>query len=487
MKVLLINPPLRTNVPSTLYPIGICYVASFLKAHGHSVKILDVNGYRWSKSEFIEKLKEQDFDAVGVGGLVTAFNHVSWISDNVRRFFPRVPIFAGNTVASTIPQILLKHTCVDIAVIGEGEETAVDLVNALEEGRELASVKGIYYKSEDNIIKTPERPPIADLDSLPYPAWDLVPMKIYIENFKNCYGFVGTSLSTVRGCPYNCSFCCKGFIGYKVRSRSAESIIEEIEELERRYRIEGFTFVDDLFTYDCRRTERFCDLMVEKKLNRLKWMCSSRANLFSTDIAKKLKQAGCISVGFGFESHSQKVLDYYNKRCAVADQKRVVDICRSVGIRFEASYIVGAANEDEQSLRETFLFCERNGISYLPNNLLMPQPQTKIYREAIERGLIPDEYDYLKKIADAGDTDVLVLNMTKFSDEKLVNLFQKYRMMSRSSNKRLKQYIADIRTTLFKLRRYGVKVCVDRLVNVISEKDIKNFNTARKQQRNTWE
>jgi anaerobic magnesium-protoporphyrin IX monomethyl ester cyclase len=488
IRVLLINPPLRTNVSATLYPIGICYVASYLREHGHKVQVLDINGFRWTKAEFVRIFSQQSYDAVGIGGLVTAFNHVDWITTHIRSVNENVPIFAGNTVASTIPHLLLDNTCVDIAVMGEGEITALELVDALESGKSLQGIKGIQYKNHyGRIVENPGREPIKDLDGLPLPAFDLVPMEIYLRNFEAEYGFRGACMSTVRGCPFNCRFCCKTFVGYKVRSRSPENVVEEIKVWIKKFDVDGFFPCDDLFIYDRKRALKFCDLLIGEGLNWMKWFASARVDLLSKELALKLKQAGCVSVDFGFESHSQRVLDYYNKLVRVEHQQRAIDICKDVCIPFKGSYIVGARNEDEASLEETYRFCEKNRLSFKPNNLLMPQPQTAIYEECKERGLISDELAYVRKLASAGDTDELVVNVTeKFSDEGLLSIFHRYRFRDQLPSRRISNVLKDPEWTFGKLRQQGVKGSVLKALRIVTGKDLRKIETLKTQTRNEW-
>jgi len=454
-------------MPPLYYPIGICYIASYLRENGYKVKILDINGYRWTKAEFKKVFEKESVDAIGIGGLVTAFNHVDWVSDYIKSIKPDIPIFAGNTVASTIPKILLKHTKVDITVLGEGEHTTLELIERLENDKSLEGLEGIWYRDNNGkIIENPKREPIKDLDALPFPAWDLVPMETYLKNQKVKFGYRSIELSTIRGCPNNCSFCCKTFIGYKVRRRSPESCIEEIKLLVEKYNIEGFNPNDDLFIYDKKRVVRFCDLLIKEDLDYLSWNSSARVDLITKELAETMKSAGCASLIFGFESNSQKVLDYYNKQCTVKDQQRAIDICNVVGIACNKSYMIGARNEDEESIKETVEFCEKNNYRFYPTFFLMPLPQTKIYEECIQRGLITNELEYIKKIARIGDAANLIINVTeKFSDEELINIFNKYRERERPSGiLNLIKYSGKSQA----LKKYGLKHVFKYVTNLVS-------------------
>jgi radical SAM superfamily enzyme YgiQ (UPF0313 family) len=232
---------------------------------------------------------------------------------------------------------------------------------------------------------------------------------------------------------------------------------------------------------------KFCDLLIQEGLQDLKWFASARVDLITKKLALKLKKAGCASVAFGFESHSQEVLDYYNKRVTVEQQQRAIDVCKEVGIPFKGSYIVGARNEEENTLEETFKFCERNNLTFQPDHLLMPQPQTAVYAECVQRGLIKDELDYIKKLSSAGDTDVLVVNVTdELTDQQLLSLFYKYRKMAHLPSRRIKNIIKDPSYAIGKLKQLGITKAITRLTQIALKKDLQYIDKLKAQSRNEW-
>lgn len=486
MKILFINPPIRTQLPPYMYPIGMCYIASYLREHGHQVKILDVNGYRITRDQFKQTLATENFDAIGLGGLITTFNHIDWISAYIKDCYPNIPIFAGNTVASTIPNILLNNTHVDIVVNGEGEETCLDLVNTLDKTDSIGNVPGITYKDPNGkIIQNPPRLPIEDLDSLPFPAWDLIPMDIYLKNNEILTGVRSALISTIRGCPYNCRFCCKTFIGYKVRSRTPENIIRELKLLVQTYKIKGFLPGDDLFIYNRARVERFCDLIMEEKLNYLQWSASARANLLTKELAEKMKASGCIRFDFGFESNCQRILDYYNKKLTVGEQQKALDICKSVNIPFHVSYIVGARNEDVESQKECEAFCKKNGYQYYPENLLMPLPGTPVYEECRERGIIKDELEFIRKLAHAGDSTNFIVNCTdSLTDHELIVLFNKYRKTPIKN--KIRNYFGIPERIQQNIQDYGICRSFNTYIRKIKSTKILADNSGDNEGSNQW-
>lgn len=467
MNILFINPPIRTQTAPIHYPIGICYVASFLKKAGYNVKVIDINGFRYSKSEFINILRTEKFDAIGLGGLITTYNHIDWIANHIKSQFPDTPIFAGNTVASTIPEILLRNTSVDVAVNGEGEQTVLELVERIENNDSFYGLKGIYYKNKDAIIKNPEREPIINLDELPFPAWDLVPLNKYISNFQKIEGYRSVLISTIRGCPYNCRFCCKTFIGYKMRSRTPGSIIDELKLLVKKFNINGFLPADDLFIFNKKRIFSFCDLLIAEGLDYLKWTASARANLITDEIVRKVKESGCIRLDFGFESNNQDILNYYNKRMTVQDQQFALDICKKNRMPFHISYIIGARNDTKKTIRDSYNFARKNNFLFYPENLLMPQPGTEIYNECLSRGLIKNELEYIKRISTIGDSSNFVINVTdELSDDELLKIYNKYRKINFIQT--LINQLGNFDGNLQKIKKSGLKLFLIQKMNILN-------------------
>lgn len=423
MKVTLINPPIDTKYRSW-FPLGIGYIASVLREKGHEVELIDLIGTRISRAEFKEIVKNLKTDCIGMGGIVTAFNNAVDIVKYIREVHPDVFIFAGNTVAYTIPEILMKETSINAVICGEGELTVPDLVDACQEKRDLRQVKGIIFRDKSGeLITTEKREPIANIDTIPYPAWDLMPMETYFKNANHRYCVI----STVRGCPYNCGYCCKTFMDYKVRYRSAKSILEELLEFHKRYNISCFYFWDDISTINKERILEFCKLKMESELAPMEWNLAARANLIDEDIIIALKESNSKRIGFGIESMNQGVLDSINKRISVNDTIKALDLCKKHGLDYNASsFMVGAVNETHATIRQTHNFCKKYKLKYEPH-FMTPLPGTELYRYALKEGLIKDELDYLRRLSKQGNTDFLLVNVCKnLTDEQLTNLRYKY-------------------------------------------------------------
>ena len=261
MKILLVNPPIREWAKPNVLPLGLGYIASVLRDKGHEVDMMDINAYRWDISEVEDRVKNTEFDVVGIGAIVTVYKYVKWLAGIFKKYHPDRKIVIGGSVGTSIPRIILEKTEADIVCIGEGELTIIDLIEALKNGKDIAGVDGIWFKGDDREIHiNKNRAPIKDLDALPLPAWDLFPMEIYLKNpvgapNRNKWIDGGSdsevpismNLNGTRGCPYQCIYCYHDFMGSGYRHRSAGNIVNEMKVLHEQYRVKYFHFTDDEF------------------------------------------------------------------------------------------------------------------------------------------------------------------------------------------------------------------------------------------------
>lgn len=417
LKILLINPPCRRAVE---VPLGLGYIASALRLAGHKVAILDINGSGLSQDRVIYAVKNMDFDLAGIGGLTPTYKYVKWLSSVIKKIKPRVPIVAGNMVSTAIPELLLKNTDVDIAVIDEGEETCKELAKMLWEEKNLEEVDGIMFKRDSQIWRTRPRKRIENLDSLPFPAWDLFPIETYLKGAIHFdYGLRNMSMSTVRGCPYGCIYCSRPF-GRKVYARSAKSMIDEIKELKKRYRVEYIGFADDLFLFNEERNLEFCDNMVKEGLD-VKWGGSGRVNLVNEKLLTRMKKSGCICLAYGFESGSQKLLDIMQKNVTVKQAEEAIKMTRKCGIKVMGSFMFGLPGETPDTINETLGFIKKTRLPIYRFFYATPYPNTKLYEIAKKMGRLPENDDkYIEGLGEMRTT--FLVNLTDFSDSELVRL-----------------------------------------------------------------
>lgn len=481
--VLLVNPACRLPF---LVPLGLGYVASVLRKDGYNVKVLDINGLGYSAERIEDVIKHTEFDIVGIGGLSSVYKNVKWLANIIKRNRPHVPIIAGNMVATAHPELLLKSSNVDVAVIDEGEIAFKELVTALEQGKDFKEIKGIYYKNiNGEIIKTAPRERICDLDVLPWPAWDLFPMEVYLNNStisaESC-GFRAVNISTVRGCPYECTFCSHPF-GRRVYMRSPRSVMDEIKELKKRYMVEFIYIMDDLFLVDEKNVLEFCDRMVSSKLN-IRWLASGRVNVVNDKLLRKMRRAGCVELGYGFESGSQAILDRMKKRITVKQAQDAIRMTKMAGIKIAGSFIFGMPGETRETVKETLDFIKRTQLRIYRFFYATPYPNTELYEIAKKMGRLPSDEDrYVESLGEMWTT--FRVNLTDIPDDefiKLKNLTEVTAKKSLGFKLQLEEFVENWHRRFFitrlSLRHSGIiptiKMIFSRIGNRL--KTVKVFN-----------
>ncbi len=418
LNILLISVPIRLRQKPYWY-IGVAQIAAAAEAAGHFVQVLDLNMLRPEREEIPGLLKQYDFDVAAISAMVTCFPIVREIASELKRVNEDAPIILGGTLASTSYDLVLPNSEVDIAVLGEGEVTFVELLRELEEGGDISSVNGIAFSDGVELCVTDDRERITNLDEVPFPAYHLFDFRTYLKTFT----FPGVPdrktvpMISGRGCPYGCTFCFKTF-ERKVTYRSPENILAEIEYLYDNYGVRGILFVDDLFVIHKKRVLEFCDKLSASKM-RLKWGCLGRAGVVDEEIMEALRSSGCVWMGYGFESGSQKMLDAMKKGITVEQAEDAIRLTRRYGMICSPTFMIGVPGESRETVLETVDFFARTDLHPTRLFITNPYPGTELYNDAIEDGLILDQLKFLNEIGDATD---MSLNMTDMPDEELIGL-----------------------------------------------------------------
>ncbi|MBI4848383.1 MAG: B12-binding domain-containing radical SAM protein [Nitrospirae bacterium] len=425
MRILVINVSLRPPPARKWVPLGLAFIMSAMKRAGFGFDLLDLDAQPKTPEEVEKFLQTNRYDVVAMGCIVTGYKHIKWLSQTIRSFHPQTTIVVGNSVASSIPQILLTKTGSDIAVVGEGDETIVDILQCLQAKGDLGAVKGVYYKKEGQVVATPSRPVIKDVNSIQIPDWSPFDIEVYIESQSKWLNdprppippdqIRAFPVNTARGCPYTCTFCYQAFQHTKYRWRSPESIISEMRLYHEKYGINHFAFADELTFFSIEQTEKFADAMLESGLQ-VYWDADCRSGLFTKDehvrIAEKMKRGGLMSLSFSLESANPDILKWMNKRIGPDAFLRQVDILRQANVASLTSIVIGYPTETEETIKATMECCIQSGI-YPSAGYLLPQPGTEMYDYAVERGYITDQEEYLLAMGDRQD---LRINMTTMVD-----------------------------------------------------------------------
>lgn len=419
MKILLTN--VHRGLERHLYfPLGLGYIASPLLKDGHEVSFCDVQ--ELEQDEIPSGIAGHDFDVVCVSALITDFKYVQWFSGMIKDKFPGTTVIVGGGL-STVSGFLLERSRVDITVCQEGEETIVELLRALKDDRDLKEVKGIFYRdpSTDTVVSTPPRAPIEDLDSIALPAYDLFEVEKYIRTDKLGFSYPVRSLSviTTRGCPYSCVFCDKGVWGGGYRARTAESILEEILWLKKKYGVDAIVFSDDLFVLNKERVHEFCDLLIKNRVD-IAWSCNGRVNIMDEELLKKMQEAGCMTIAYGFETGSQRLLDIMNKKTTVEQAKRAITLTRKYHIDVQPYLVLNMIGEDEESIQMTVDFCKEMGLPVGKFGIFTPLPNTKLYEMAEKAVKMPPLEVQIEQWHDWNED--LTVNLSNLSDSRLLEL-----------------------------------------------------------------
>ena len=429
MKTLILNVVLRPQSKGRYFSIGIGYIATAMKKAGFDFDIYDNELYRNDDHTEREYLTQNIYDVYMMGTLITGYKRVKKYAEWIKEVNPNAIIIAGNSVASSIPEILLRNTKVDIASLGEGDVTNVELLTRIRDGEDWQNVQGIaYLNSHGEYIKTPSRAPIENLDELGFIDYSLFDLNKYIEisisDFQPPYPtdierFRPFDFSTGRGCVANCTFCYHCFKNMKYRKYSIPKMMDFLQEMIDKYKISYINFCDDLTFYSKQQVIEFCNTILEKKLDFV-WCATCRANLFNdesdVEIAKLMKKAGCWQIGFSLENANPDILKMMKKNISVEQFQHQTRIFQKAGITVITSIIIGYPIETRETILNTFKACADVGV-YPSPGFLQPYPGSAVYDDAVKNGIIKNEIAYIESL---GERKELNINLTQMTEEEII-------------------------------------------------------------------
>ncbi|MDI6826372.1 MAG: radical SAM protein [Candidatus Aenigmarchaeota archaeon] len=375
-------------------PLGVAYIASYLRERGISVDVLDTT-FKNSYS-FVEKIiKHQKPDILGISAISTMMNDAIEIG-KIGKSNGIPLVILGGPGPSVQPEKTLKSENVDAVVIGEGEYSFDKIVERFERKEKIEDLIGIpnlYVKYQGKIKKCNERYFIKNLDDIPFPARDLLDMGKYFKHWFHLDSvsprFRGTNIFTGRSCPFNCTFCqptLKKMFGNFLRRRSPMNVVEELKHLKENYRINAFFIIDDLFMINSKYIDNFCNEILREGLD-LRWSCQSRVDTIpSRVLIEKMHKAGLRLVDIGIESGSQRVLELYNKKITLNQAKKAIKIFRSCSIKTRGYFILGAPTESLKEMKQTISFAINSKLDEAAFSILTPFPGTYLYDMAKSKG-----------------------------------------------------------------------------------------------------
>lgn len=408
MRILLVYPRFQyLHAGGLQEPLGILYIASVLRNQGHFVSLFDCT-FKNSLTQLDEYLL--DCDIIGFSATTALFDRAKQILQRIRKIRDDIPCIIGGPHATVMPEECLESGF-DFCVIGEGEQTIIELVEAIASGSPT-TVRGIAWKEGGSIKINEFQPFTPDLDIIPFPARGLLDYECYFSHGLRSIGIISS-----RGCPYNCLFCKPmqdKLFGRKVRIRSALNVVKEIKHVFETFegKCNHFFFKDDTFT--CNGIEWFRSFnkqLREKQLD-IKWVCQARVDRVDEELLAVMKDAGCRGITFGVESGSQRILNYYRKGITIAQIEKAFSLCHEIGIEPAAYIMIGAPDEKREDISQTIGLLFKLRPCAVMVSIVTPAPGTDLYTLAKERNILnfknsvdcdyyqasfPMQLDYLSK------------------------------------------------------------------------------------------
>ena len=374
-------------------PIGLLYLAASCRKHGLDTHIIDADALGLGMNEAAERTFSKAPRFVGLSANTLTIFGAASLAEKLHELDPGIFTIVGGAHISSCPEETMQRFAnFDAGVIGEGEQTVVELADAVAAGKDLDEVPGIIYRSGDGIRKTRPREYIKNLDDLPMPAWDLLPSyKAYKPSSTRFSRPPVGSIITSRGCPGECTFCDRSVFGRVWRGHGAGYVLEMMRENIRRHGIRSLVINDDTFVVNRKRLIRICEGMTEEKLN-LSWACSARIDEMTLEKLQLMKRAGCFQVAYGLESGSQKILELMKKKVFPDRMREVIEDTRRVGIRSKGYFIIGHPGETVETILETIEFALSAPIDDAQFTFLTPFPGTEVYHMAKDSGRIVDDW-----------------------------------------------------------------------------------------------
>ncbi|MBN2460513.1 MAG: radical SAM protein [Candidatus Cloacimonetes bacterium] len=394
MKILLINPPLENllTVGETAFTgkrgffpsLGLLYVASYCARHTeHQVNVIDASLENYGYPELSNALQQQEYDVIGISTLTFSLFDSIKTTKLVKEIHPGVIIVWGGIHVTLYPEESINLKEVDFAVQGEGEITFVELLANLNNRKKLREVPGLLFKEDGNIINTGIRPPLDNLDILPFPARQLTPYHRFYSVYRKT---LATTILSSRGCPFKCLFCIRSRYHSKLRQRSPHNVIEEIKSVVAQG-IEEFHFYDDTFTLNRKHVLQFCRLIRKENLH-VTWSIMTRVDMIDSEMLQEMKQAGCFRIRYGVESGNDSILEILRKGTTVAQIRNAFNITKKAGIETVAYFIIGSPGEKLNHLRDTLALARELNADFTNFSIMTVYPGTELYQRALANKII---------------------------------------------------------------------------------------------------
>lgn len=349
---------------SIVPPLGIMYLASVLRQRGHEVRLVDTAFPEWTFGDVDRALSEFKPDIVGLSAITIEAGTMHGVAAAVKRWSPVVPIAVGGPHASSYPDVILKDPNVDVLCLGEGERSFPEWVERHMSGKPIEGLAGLAYREGDRVLRMPRAEPVRDLDSIPFPAWDLIDVEAYAT--RKSMSTAGLrrymALFTSRGCPYRCTYCHDNF-GKTFIGRSPANVVEEMRALIGNWDVTDFEIVDDIFNWDLARAKeifrRIAALPVPIKIH---FPNGLRCDQLDDEFLVLAKQAGLQYLAIAVETVSPRLQRLSKKNLKVERVRRVIDRAVDLGLFTRGFFMLGFPTETRDEMEATIRFAVRSRL-----------------------------------------------------------------------------------------------------------------------------
>lgn len=393
IRILMVNPPRYKGLQvireerceiiegsSVLTPYSLLQAAALARDKASKIKVIDANALDLSFAELEKKMAEFDYNVLIFKFTPTSFEEDIKTARISKKLRPDAMVVGlCYSLGHLSKEVMEEAAEMDVYIRHEYETVITKLIINLDN---LSAVEGITYRKDGKIILNRDAAPIDNYDSLPIAAFDLLPsLEPYYISVNHGKPF--TIMYTSKGCPFNCMFC--NVSKSKLKLKSVDRIMEEIDYLKKNYDIRTISFFDESFTIDRRRLEEFCRRI---KGYNIKWYCNTRTNLVDPGMLKMMREAGCRAISFGVESGSQKILDNVSKGITPEQSANAIRWAYRAGIKMHCSFIFGLPGETEETIMETLRFVKKNLPMSAEFNIATPYPGTRLLDYCIEKGYV---------------------------------------------------------------------------------------------------
>jgi anaerobic magnesium-protoporphyrin IX monomethyl ester cyclase len=402
-KIFLIQPPLTADElfvrgsktsASIIPPLGIAYIAAYLRKHGHECRILDGVAQPYPLEKICKLVR--GYDIIGITVVSTYAVRAIELIQALKRSGISEPVVVGGPHVTVMPESLLERGA-DFAVIGEGELTMRELVECLAGNKNIEQVPGLVFYKNGRFVYTPPRIHIKHLDRIPLPARDLLPMHMYRSSIARSTRQPSHSMLASRGCPGVCTFCSKKTFGIKTRYFSVARIVEEFFMLRNKYGARDVAVWDDNFITNPDMVIAVCEQLKKRSFD-LPWSVEARIDGVNRQTLSALKEAGCNFIAYGIESGSQRMLDHIRKRITKEKIVKTIRLTKEVGIPIRGYFMLGLPTETKKEMEETLRFAIQLDLELATFTLFVPLPGTAEYRRALKSGTFADPEYFLHRV-----------------------------------------------------------------------------------------